>query len=193
MKKKKLDTKKVMVYFIAFIMISSIFGIIFSGYRQQTVSMEYNGYTFLRQDNKWVMNLNNNLVSFDYYPEEVESLNISPEIVSMLTNTFEIDATSEPNSTYKDTIAVVEYEMINFLSDNVNLYLRTGFTEENDYGLPIITCADSTPRVPVIYFKKSNITKVSLDRYCVVAEARDDFGFLRIKDRLLYTILGIIG
>ena len=47
--------------------------------------------------------------------------------------------------------------------------------------------------VPVIYFKQSNETKVIIDDDCIIAEARNNIDILRIKDRLLYSMLGVIG
>lgn len=191
MKKIKFDTKKFIVYFIAFIMITSVFGIVFSGYRQQSASLEYNNIKFVGENNKWSANINNKKLFFDYHPEEVEFINVSSEITALLKNTYEIDVTSDANSTFKDTIALAEYSMSGFLND-LNIYLRIGFTTDNEYDLPIIQCSNATGLIPVIYFKKSNRTLISLENNCVIAEARDDSGFIRIKDRLLYAVLDII-
>lgn len=71
--------------------------------------------------------------------------------------------------------------------------MRAGFTTNNTFDMPIITCEDATPVVPIIYFKQSNQTKVSLEENCIIVEARNNIDILRIKDRLLYSMLGIIG
>lgn len=192
MKKIKFDSKKVMVYFIAFIMVSSVFGIIFSGYRQRTASLEYNGFKFSRENDAWAATIGGKKMYFDYYPGEVEFINVTPGIADLLKNTYEIDATSEPESDFKDTIALLEYNMAAFLNDNLNIYLRIGFTEDNDYDKPVILCEDATMTVPVIYFKISNKTAVNLENNCITAEAKNDFDFIRVKDVLVYSILGII-
>jgi hypothetical protein len=72
------------------------------------------------------------------------------------------------------------------------LFIRQGFTTENDYNFPVITCRDSTSVVPVIYFKSSNETKVYLENDCIIAESSTQIDFERIKDRLVYGMLGII-
>ena len=60
MAKEKYWTKeKIMVYFIAFILISSVFGIMFSGYSQQGTKLKYNDLTFFRTDVGWKTRINN--------------------------------------------------------------------------------------------------------------------------------------
>ncbi|MEK6948680.1 MAG: hypothetical protein AABX34_00555, partial [Nanoarchaeota archaeon] len=74
---------------------------------------------------------------------------------------------------------------------NFNIFVRNGFTAEQQ-NFPIITCNQSTNFVPVIYFKSSNATKVYLDNNCITAEALTQADVIRVKDRLVYGILGII-
>ncbi|MFH2027934.1 MAG: hypothetical protein ABIJ08_02235, partial [Nanoarchaeota archaeon] len=174
-----------------FIMISSVFGVIFYGFGSQDTTLKYKNLKFTREDSGWSTTINNQRVFFDYFPEELENINISSEIVDMLKNKYEIDVTSEINSTFKDTIALAEYNMAQVLNDILSVYLRPGFTQENEY-LPAITCSDATLSVPLIYFIHSNQTSITLDGDCIIAEAINDNDFLRIKDRILYSILGII-
>ena len=81
MAKKKFNLTKFMVYFIAFIMVSSIFGIMFSGYNQTSSTLTYNGHKFTRENNYWSTKVGGNKVTFDYFPEEVDYINISSDIM----------------------------------------------------------------------------------------------------------------
>ena len=67
-----------------------------------------------------------------------------------------------------------------------------GFTTENEYNIPVITCADATPTVPVLYFQRTNETKVYREGSCIILEAATDFDLLRLKDRILYGIFGVM-
>ena len=58
--------------------------------------------------------------------------------------------------------------------------------------MPIIACDDATPLIPVIYFVESNETKIYKQENCIIAEADTSVDVIRIKDRLLYGIHGII-
>ena len=115
-----------------------------------------------------------------------------PYIASTLLNKPEIDTTSKINDTFSEEIALAQYNMALTLN-NVNIYLRKGFTQNNTFNLPIITCENATFAVPIIYFKQSNETKITIEDNCIIAEAINAVEILRIKDRLLYSILGIIG
>ena len=173
-------------------MVSSIFGIIFSGYRETSTSLKYNDIKFTRINNQWSATIDNNKMLFDYYPEEIEHINVSPELKGVLQNTLQIDVTSDADSDFKDTIALTEFKLSESLSD-FNTYLRMGFTTENEFGLPIITCLDATISVPVLYFKSSNQTSLTLDNNCIIAGARNDLDFIKLKDRILYSTLNVIG
>ena len=67
-----------------------------------------------------------------------------------------------------------------------------GFTEENKFDFPIITCDDATESIPVIYFRGANQTAIYEEANCIIAEAKREADFLRIKDRLIFGVFGVI-
>ena len=193
MAKKEKQSKwgMVLVLFISFIMISSILGFIYSD-TGNTGQSRYNKLKFERSDAGWSTTINNQRIFFDYFPLEVEDILLSPEIISFLSGKPEIDTTSDFNDTFAEDIALAQYNM-GLALNNMNVYLRNGFTANNTFNLPVITCEEATYSAPVIYFMQSNETKVSVKDNCIIAEARNNIDILRIKDRLVYSILGIIG
>ncbi len=188
---KRERNSKVMVFFMAFIMVGSVFGVIFFGYNQEENKVNYNDFLFIEKNNLWTTRLNGKEAFFNYLPDDVINIELKGDILSRLGNIVEIDIASEFNSSLKGDIALVERHMVITLS-NFNVYVRTGFTSENEFGTPVISCKDATANVPVVYFKESNQTKVYLDGDCIIAEGRDGFDIFRIKDRLMYAILGIL-
>jgi hypothetical protein len=191
-RKDKTDrNRKIMVYFMAFIMVGSVFGVIFFGYGQQENKVKFNDFSFVQKEGLWFTNIDGREAVFNYLPDEVADINLENDVSGRLSNIIEIDVTSEFNSSFKEYIALAEHQMALTLTD-FNIYVRTGFTGENEFGMPVITCEDSTLNVPVIYFKESNETKIYLQNNCIIAEARNGFDSLRIKDKLLYVILGIL-
>jgi len=190
-KEKKQKMNLFLVIFISLIMVSSIFGIMFSGYRQNQFSIKYNGIRFVRENNQVLTTINDKKLFFDYFPTEVEQIELSQDIKNALINKPEIDTTSEVNDTFSEEIALAQYNMPLALN-SFNIYTRSGFTTTNKFNLPVITCEDSTQAVPIIFFKQSNQTKITLENNCIIAEARNNIDILRIKDRIIYTLLGII-
>ncbi|MBW2974554.1 hypothetical protein KY366_02450, partial [Candidatus Woesearchaeota archaeon] len=122
---------------------------------------------------------------------EVEHIGLSSDIAAALAGRPEIDTTSKANDTYSEEIALAQYNMALALA-NLNIYVRRGFAADNEFDLPIITCGDATPAVPVIYFMKSDQTNITMQGGCIIAEARSGVDILRMKDRMLYSALGIM-
>ena len=188
--KKSFWSKRNMVsLFIVFIMVSSAIGYMWD--REGARREEYNGYAFVIKESQWVTKIDKNEVGFDYFPTEVEDVNVSSEIINRISNTLEIDATYDVNDSYKEGIALAQQRMDEALLLK-SLYLRKGMTGENEFELPIITCKNATSSVPVIYFKRSNQTEIILEGNCIIAKARTEADFIRVKDRLLYGMFGII-
>ena len=183
--------KKFMVYLIAFVMIGSTFGVIFYGYNSGTGSIRYNDFKFVNKGGLWSTNVNGREALFTYFPSDVEPINISSSINSKLKDRLEIDVTSDFNDTFAETIALAQYQMGIVLS-NFNVFVRGGFTGSNPSNFTVITCKDASDFVPSIYFKNSNATNVFLKDNCIIAEAASKADVARIKDRLVYGMLGII-
>ena len=177
-----------MAVIIAFIMVGSILGYV--SIDRQTSQFKYNGIKFTQTTEGWSTTLNNKKVIFDYFPSDVEQIELSDDISTILLNKPEIDATSEINDTFSEEIALAQYNMALTLN-NLNIYVRVGFTTINTFNLPILTCKDATQAVPIIYFIQSNQTKITIKNNCIIAEAKNNIDILRIKDRLLYSMLGI--
>ena len=173
--------------FIATIMVTSIIGYIFADNQDQAV--KYNGIKFTLISTGWKANIDGKNYLFSYDPKSVEDMELPDDV--FFDNVMEIDATYDPNSTYKEAIAQSIFEFANILSVN-NIYLRPGFTSNTSFGVSIITCDDASPFVPVLYYKSSNQTIVTSQDNCLIIEARDANSFLALTDRIAYKILGVI-
>lgn len=180
-----------MAFAIAFIMVTSVIGFMWGREGEQRRE-KYNGRTFILNENgQWVTKINKVSFSFNYFPKDLEDIKINEDIKGKLLNTYEIDTTYDINDSHKEAIAITQYEMNQDLS-KVNVYIRNGLTSDNNFTIPIIDCNSATFNIPIIYFKSSNETKISLERNCIIAEAANQREFSRIKDRLIYTIFGVI-
>ena len=183
---------KAIVIFIALIMISSAFAVIFYGYSPNTTKLEYNDITFTRKNDFWTANINKKEAFFNYFPTEVEYINISSEVTSRIKNTLEVDFTSDFNSTFKENIAFAQYQLAQMLNAHFNIYLRQGSTSKNEYNLPVILCQNATKIVPVFYLKESNQTDIYFKNDCIVMEFKESSDIIKIKDRILYDLFNII-
>ncbi len=183
--------KKIIGYFIGIIMVFSAFGVIFFGFGAGSGgSVKYNGLKFIDKGNFWSVNVNGREALFTYLPDEVSFINDSSGAIGKLKNVVQIDSTSEFNDTLAEPIALAQFQMGTTLS-NFNIFVRNGFT--SDYqNFPTIKCEDATSFVPVIYFKESNATNIHMENNCIIAEAANAADAIRLKDRMVYGIFGII-
>ncbi len=184
---------KFMVYLMGFVMVGSIFGVVFFGFGSGggRGGIEYNNFKFVNKGNFWSTIVDGREALFTYAPDEAELIPIGSIVVNRLKNRLEIDATSDFNDTFAEQISLAGHNM-GITLNNFNVFVRQGFTAENDYNFPVITCRSSTDFVPVIYFRSSNETNVYMEDNCIIAESLTQADVERIKDRLVYGILEII-
>ena len=191
MKEKKQRKKLGVMIFIVVIMIGTSFSVFFFGGSPQSSVVKYQGIKFAGSNQgPWIAKINGKDAAFSFLPDEVDSINISGDI-SILQGKFEIDVTSDVNSTYKESIALVQHQLGLTLA-NYNIYVRKGFTANNTFNIPIITCSDAVSNVPVVYFVHGNSTSIISENSCIVVKASNDIEFIKAKDRLLYGIPGVV-
>lgn len=190
MKEKKEKRKWGLILFIVFIMIGTSFSFIFYGFSTVSEKVKYNGFIFTNRDNVWIAKINGRDAAFSFLPSDVENVFAFDDAFKRLQGRLEIDVTYDVNSTFKESIAIAQHQLGLTLA-NYNIYLRKGFTTNNTYNLPVITCNDATLAVPVVYFRHGNTTNIHVENDCIIAEALNNADFIRVKDRLLYGILGV--
>ncbi len=191
MKEMKEKKKWGLIVFMIIIMIGTTFSFVFFGFSPATEKVKYNGITFVRFTDRWEAKINGVTAAFSFLPAEAENVSAFDDFSKILQSRFEIDITSDLNSTYKESIALAQHQMGLTLAA-YNIYLRKGFTTNNTFNLPVIKCADSTLNVPVVYFRYGNSTNIHIENNCIIAEASANADFVKVKDRLLYGILGVI-
>lgn len=176
-----------MVIFISFIMITSIIGFIGGSGGSSTV--RHNDQKFKALDQFWTTSLDGATYTFDNHPLTIAKVEMSDEAQAMLQGKPQIDFTSSENSSFAESIALAEYNLGLNLQNSV--YMRLGFSENNSFDFPIITCADASASVPVISFVDGNSSSLSLVDNCLIATVRYNGDIHLVKDRILFAILGI--
>jgi len=185
------NRKKIMGIVMGIVMFGSLFTFIFFGFSGgSTGKITYNGFEFINRGDHWSTTIDGRPAFFTYFPDDLGFIFVNLDVINSLRNVVQIDITSDFNDTFSQSISLAEYNM-GLTLNNFNVFIRQGFTTEQQ-NFPVITCEDASNFVPVIYFKNSNITKVNLEDSCIIVEASTPQDFERIKDRLVYGILGII-
>jgi len=170
--------------FIAFIMITSILGFFYGGSEER---FTYKGFSFNHVGEKWITHINGKSVDFDYFPGDVDYINLSDVIISKIKNSKMIYVTYSQNQSNLDEIAIAQFSLSQKLSD-FNIYVASAIAEKNDFGLPVINCNNATEFVPVIELRKGYSDSIILEKDCIIL----DGNLIKLKDRLMYGLYGII-
>lgn len=189
---KKIKKETWMGLFIIFILVFSVLGYMW-GSQQTKSQFSYGKLSFTQRQDKWVTKINKQEFGFDFLPQDVDYINMSEEITNKLANTIMLSITFEPNHTKElEYLDYIRFDLEN--TQKPNLFINSGvvYNTSKYNNLRIIACRDSTLSVPVIKFIKSNQTKIYEENNCIIAEAKNDNELLRVKDRILYAILGVI-
>jgi len=188
MRKKHEERNKMALWaviLIAVLMLTSTIGYVFKGGSKE----KYNDFSFSRTDDgRWYTRINGRQMSFRYFPSELERINLSREIIDKIKNTKMIYFTHDLENHYREDIALLKEIFWPYFQ----IYADNGLTEDNAFNLPIISCDNATTDLPVIYFKESNQTGFYLDNNCIICELRPGEDFTALKERLLYSLFGVI-
>lgn len=188
-KPKLFSKRNVIALFIVFIMVFGFGGAVIDQLAKE--SYEYNGVKIVLKNNLWTAKIDGKEFSFNYPPRDVEQISMSAEIGDKLANTLELDFTSDADDKDKQAIAYSQFVLAKEL-EKKGIYFRTGFTGDNEFNQTIIKCDNDAPHVPILYLKNGENATIYSEGSCIIGEANNEVDFIRIKDRILYRILGII-
>lgn len=181
---------KLIAILIGFVMMSSIAGYVVLDSGSGT-PLTYNEYKFKQDQNGFSTEIDEKKMSFNFHPTQVESISFEPSEVSMLRGAEVIMITSDPDNPLQSAVSFLEYELESKLI-LFNRVVTHGISEENVSSLQVITCDNAGEKSPVIYLKKGNSTSVDTLDNCMTITAKTEADFVKVKDALLYRILGVI-
>ncbi|MBN1156208.1 hypothetical protein JXA85_01200 [Candidatus Woesearchaeota archaeon] len=185
------STRNIVALFIVAVMVLSGLGYMMERNDSED-AFEYNGYKFDILNNMLTTKVGNMKLTFFSDPRYVDNINISPEILPLLKNSRMIYFTYNDSDILKEDVALVHYTIAEPVWKSLNLYVVQALTDENEYNYPVITCANATSAVPVIYFIHSNATGFVLEGNCVIANAFSKSDVYVLTDRLLFGLYGIM-
>ena len=185
---QKKKSKTGMGLFIAFIMISSVFAILFYGFGETTQVDRYDGHTFRWTNEGYTVSLKGTTYAFDLLPQHVEMAHVTQEASTLLKSAQAVITTSEQNSPYATDIAIASYNL-NTLLGKDGIFVSNAFIDSQTP----ITCADATPGNPVIYFQEALIaSQITASDNCITIMFENPASLQQMVTKLLYMYLGII-
>lgn len=190
MKKKLLSVKNVVSALFIFLMVSSVFGVIFYGYAGSVQKEKVNGITFTLTKDGVRASIEDKPFLFQYFPKDVEDIPLSAGAHQLLASQA-LAVTYPPNASAYREMALLQLQLWEFFQSDRGVYVLTAVTEPQD-NLPVVTCANTTALFPVIEIREGNTTQVRDENNCIIIEADAGYQYDRLYDRIRYDVLGII-
>lgn len=142
--------------------------------------VKYNDYIFNNVNNKWILNINENNIPFDFLPDDVKGLYL--DNVKFGTKVYiAVDPSDNINKYFIQRIkAILQYKGI--------LGIESCIKEEGCSDIPLVNCSIEKD---IILIKKGNTAKVYKDSNCLVLEGNNE-GLIEAVDLLYYKLLGVL-
>jgi len=192
-RRKTINKKMLVSLFIIAIMVLSAFGFILSYQTNQTEKLEeYNGYSFKKTTKGYLTEINDQKLYFDYYPGDLEQINITDDAKAILSQAEVLVITYDPNSDFAELIAEKEFDLEQKTDKTEKPFIAKGLTNATDYALPQITCANATAEMPVIHMKRGNTSKITAKNNCIILEAETESILNAFYTKVAYIIFGVI-
>lgn len=165
------------------VMFGSVFGIVVNSFGQKnnTKTINYNGFEFIKQNNFWFTNIGDLTFVFKYNPQEVEKINTKVSLLSVYSG--------KPLYIYSEN-PEAEAEIIRNLNPRANpiiqrMQIACPENTECEDDSPIKTCENN-----FIIIKESNLTTITQNEGCVFIEGPQE-NLTMITDEFLFKILDI--
>ena len=194
--KRSKRNKKVMSYVLVLLMVASVAGIYASSQSSNNSDYVYGDYSFYVKaepslNNQYVFALDGDKSSMYFYslPQDSLALDFEGNLSSVFYPAQFFVLSTDSDIRYAAFYDQLRYEVDTFAQKTS----VPGLLLENEsFSTPVITCDNATAEMPVIELRLSNETKiVSNTNGCITIDTKNT-DLALIRDRLLYTALGII-
>lgn len=188
--------KNIVSLFIIIVMVSSILAI-WQGASDSNQVSKYNGYSIRILNEKYQIETDTANVYGYTYPSFLEYIPLDKGYVNYLLSSDTVFILFEPADENIAVIEVLRSELAQqdfyILGKMVNFGL---ITANETYNYPVLSCSNITQ--PALYLHTINITlnitpsRIYQEQGCIVLEASTWQELLQLKDRLVYTMYGVM-
>jgi len=208
-----IDKKKQTIQFIIFagVLVIILVGLILVPRYINQMKLDkntYNNFQFIQGEDKfWYSMLQKGeqtyWVPFYYHPRDLENIpvetNLSAKFFDIKDNNGSIYITLDPDAG-NNTIVIAGVEIARITGekfDLLNVPTHSAFTKEPsstvvETGIPVVTCDYASNKTMVIWLLVTDRNIVYSDGYCIAVQAKSYADIIKVADRLMYHLLGIM-
>jgi len=190
--KKLFSKKNIMGMIIVFLMVFSVLGI-WQG--SDNGMPDYNEFKITQKDNKYEIKTDKGTVQGYTYPGYLEGISLDTTLsayVSLLYSPY-VTILFDPADPALAYVEVLRMELAQTDLSPLGKSVAFAVTQANDtYQYPVANCSSTAP---IIYIHTTNTTttaQIYQDENCLVLEALTWKDLITLKDRLVYTLYGVM-
>ncbi len=195
-KKKKNHGGAILAAFIIFIMVGSGIGFVMIGNPSPGDDGTYDEHSFYRDQtgNYWVTEHQGRILRFHNLPSMVEDLQLEQEPVRDIGGAGNIMITFNPDDENIQFIESIRMELEDEFQVNLGKQVVAGITTNSTLyqNFPVIDCGDADANNIVIKMKSSDDEEMIYEGNCLELRGSSGHSFYRLKDRLIYSLTGIM-
>ncbi len=184
--------KNIMSLIIVFLMVSSILAI-WQGSQDPNALPSYNNHDVSLDGSKYTIESDYGAISGYSYPTPLESITLDPAFVQYLSSSSSILILFDPTDPLLPYIEVLRKELSLEDFPLFSTSASFGITQANEsYSYPVVSCATTTE--PTLFLRTDNMTSTRIyqDSGCIVLQAQTWEELVYLKDRVVYTLAGIM-
>jgi hypothetical protein len=178
--------------FLAVIMIGGIAGIFTNN---PDADVTYGKFDFKNVNGLWETKINKQEVTFYFLPDQLSAVQFDEQAQLRLKNSQAIILSFDPmqNETTKlQALDIFRFELANALASS-GKQVGLGVSQNTTlYNFPIITCANSSFVVPVLYAEYSTESSIKLNNDCIIVFAENEQALIRATDYMKYILYGVL-
>lgn len=185
-----MDWKKVMGWTIIIVMVLSTIAFIGSSFfedseENNSKKKEYNGFVLYEDYDYWKLQIGDRWYSFKYFPADLENITLPMDVSSLLSAERVYLGYLPGDNLIVDgdmnKLAVIFYV-------NERVPQKACLAEEGCPDIPIINCEKNKG----IVLRSGASTTIIKDGECLVLQASDSEGLLKLSERVSYSLLGVM-
>lgn len=190
---KIFSKRNIISFFIILIMVSSILAIWQGSTSSDTSIPDYNNHKVQLTKNYYIIASDFGKVYGYTYPSSLEAIPLQNSYVQYLLSSDELFILFYPQDENIPVVEVLRSELGQ--RDFPGLGKTVGFaltTANETYQYPVLSCTETS--LPTLYLHTLNTTSASIyqNQGCIVLEAATWQELVELKDRLVYTMYGVM-
>jgi len=194
-KKKLVSPAALVAVFIGFVMVSSTLGFIaaYTTGGGTGAKVPYGEYTFSQTPRGYALELDDVELEFSYFPESLTHIKIPNDIVNTLKNSKQIIVTYDASSSINGSAGLIQYNLEQVYDKVFKSFVTRALINNTAYPqIQQADCSDATEFVPVLVWELGNESRMYKEGNCIHAQALSDFDAIRLHDKLLYRMIGVM-